>query len=130
MGLFLHFYPPNNRKNLNLKIWKKCLEISLFTQVYQKSWSYALLCLRFFDPNTGNWAVKTCSQKFDLHMQFIIFLKTFCMCVGMCTCDTTPLLKGSNHTEGNAEVGGSRNLILFSNDVKSCSTELYFQRKA
>ena len=43
--------------------------------------------------------------------------------------NTTPLLKGSNHTEENARVKGSVDLLLFSNDVKYWST-LNFQRKA
>ena len=93
--------------------------------IYTSVSKIMIICVtvpEIFWPKHRQLSSKTCSQKFDLHMQFIIFLKTFCMCVGMCTCDTTPLLKGSNHTEGNAEVGGSRNLLLFSNDVKSCST--------
>ena len=61
-------------------------------------------------------------------MQFITFLKTFA-CVCVCTCNTTPLLKGSNHTDENVRVGGSRDLFLFSNDVKCCST-LHIKEKS
>ena len=49
--------------------------------------------------------------------------------MNVCACITTPLLKGSNHTEENARVEGSMDLLLFSNDVKYYST-LNFQRKA
>ena len=50
------------------------------------------------------------------------------MCVCVCAYNTTSFLKGSNHTAENARVGGSRDLSLFSNDVKYCST-LIFQEK-
>ena len=43
-------------------------------------------------------------------------------------CNATPLLKASHHTEENERAGGSRDLILFSSDVKYCFT-LSFQRK-
>ena len=52
-----------------------------------------------------------------------------CVCVCVCACNTTSFLKGFNHAAENTIVGGSRDLILFSNDVKYCST-LSFQRKA
>ena len=45
---FLYFYPPNNSKNQNfikMKKKKKSWRYYHFTQVYQKSWSYALLFL-------------------------------------------------------------------------------------
>ena len=38
--------------------------------------------------------VKTCSQKFELHVQIITLLKHCCASVGTCTCNSTPLLKG------------------------------------
>ena len=46
-GLFFAVLPPSSLKNHNIKKIKKTLEIyNHFTQVYQKSWSYALLFLR------------------------------------------------------------------------------------
>ena len=45
---FLPFYPPNNPKNRNFEKLKRVpLEYHHFTQVYQKSWSYAILLLRY-----------------------------------------------------------------------------------
>ena len=45
---FLAFYPPNNPKNQNFeKLTKICVEYHHFTQVYQKSRSYAILFLRY-----------------------------------------------------------------------------------
>ena len=45
---FLAFYPPNNPKNQNFEKLKKiCVEYHHFTQVYQKSRSYAILFLRY-----------------------------------------------------------------------------------
>ena len=46
--LFLPFYPPNDPKNQNFeKMKKKWLEIISFTQLYQKSWSYVTLFMRY-----------------------------------------------------------------------------------
>ena len=46
---FLPFYPPDSLKNENLKKKKKKLpgRYHHFTQVYQKSWSYAILFLKY-----------------------------------------------------------------------------------
>ena len=47
-GLFFPFYPINNPKNENFKKMKKNTWIyHYFTQVYQKSWSYAIMFLRY-----------------------------------------------------------------------------------
>ena len=40
-------YPPNSPKNENFKKWKKACRYYHFTQVCQKSWSYAALFLRY-----------------------------------------------------------------------------------
>ena len=48
LSYFLHFYPPNNPKNQNLeKMKKNPWRYHHFTIVYQKSWSYAILFLRY-----------------------------------------------------------------------------------
>ena len=47
LGRFLSFYSPNILKNENIKNEKKPLRYHHFTQVYQKSWSYAILFLRY-----------------------------------------------------------------------------------
>ena len=53
VGYFLLFYPPNSPKKENLKKKKKKETTTTtwryhhFTQVYQKSWSYAMLFLRY-----------------------------------------------------------------------------------
>ena len=45
---FLPFYPPNNPKNQNFgKLKKKAWRYHQFTHMYQKSWSYATLFLRY-----------------------------------------------------------------------------------
>ena len=45
---FLFFYPPDNTKNQNFKkLEKNAWRYHHFTQVYQKSWSYAILFLRY-----------------------------------------------------------------------------------
>ena len=52
-GLFFAPFNPLTAQKIILKKWKKCLEIPFythFTQVYQKSWSYAILFLRY-----GTW---------------------------------------------------------------------------
>ena len=41
MGYFLCFYLTNSLKNQNLKKWKNTWRYHHFTQVHQKSWSYA-----------------------------------------------------------------------------------------
>ena len=43
---YLPFYLANNPKNQNLKKFEKSLEISSFTLMYHKSWSYSTLFLR------------------------------------------------------------------------------------
>ena len=45
-GKFLPFYPPNTLKNEKIKNEKKPWKYH-FTQVYQKSWSYVILFLRY-----------------------------------------------------------------------------------
>ena len=46
--IFLHFYPPNNPKNQNLKKNEKSAwRYHHFTTVYQKSWSYPILLLGY-----------------------------------------------------------------------------------
>ena len=48
LSYFLHFYPPNNPKNQNLeKMKKNPWRYHHFTIVYQKSWSYTILFLRY-----------------------------------------------------------------------------------
>ena len=48
LGNFLPFYPPNSSKNENFKTMKKKMwRYHHFTQVYQKSWLYAVLFLRY-----------------------------------------------------------------------------------
>ena len=47
----------------------------------------------------GNYVVKTCSQKFHLHVRFITRLST-CACAGACACDRTPLLKRPGQAGG------------------------------
>ena len=52
-GLFFAPFNPLTARKIILKKWKKRLEIPFythFTQVYQKSWSYAILFLRY-----GTW---------------------------------------------------------------------------
>ena len=45
---FLPFYPPNNLKNKNFeKLKKSTRRYHHFTMVHQKSWSYAILFLRY-----------------------------------------------------------------------------------
>ena len=45
---FLPFYPPNNLKNKNFeKLKKSTRRYHHFTMVYQKSWSYAILFMRY-----------------------------------------------------------------------------------
>ena len=41
--------PPltTQKMKISKKKWKKCLEISFLTQLYQKSWSYVILFLRY-----------------------------------------------------------------------------------
>ena len=47
LGNFLPFYPPNSPKNEISKHWKHILEISSFYTSVLKSWSYAILFLRY-----------------------------------------------------------------------------------
>ena len=48
LGHFLPFHPTNNSKNQNLeKMKKNSWRYYHFTQVHQKSWSYAILFLRY-----------------------------------------------------------------------------------
>ena len=47
LGPFFALLPPNNPKNENGKNGKKAWRYHLFTQVYKKSWSYAILFLRY-----------------------------------------------------------------------------------
>ena len=49
LGHFLSFYPPTSLKNENFKKMKKknTWIYHHFTQVYQKSWSYAILFMRY-----------------------------------------------------------------------------------
>ena len=47
LGYTFPFYPSNSPKNENFKTWKKDLRYHHFTQVYQKSWSYVILFLRY-----------------------------------------------------------------------------------
>ena len=46
-GPFLPFYPSNSPQNQNLKKWKKKPGDTIISQVYQKSWSYAILFLAY-----------------------------------------------------------------------------------
>ena len=68
VGYFLLFYPPNSPKKENLKKKKKKETTTTtwryhhFTQVYQKSWSYAMLFLRYMVRDGCNcyfsfWAI-------------------------------------------------------------------------
>ena len=47
LGNFLSFYPPNTLKNENIKNVKNHWRYHHFTQVYQKSWSSAILFQRY-----------------------------------------------------------------------------------
>ena len=55
LGYFLHFYLPNSPKHQNLEKVKKKnpWRYHHFTIVYQKSWSYAILLVRY-----GTWGIK------------------------------------------------------------------------
>ena len=54
-GPFFALLPPLTQKIKILKNWKKLLEISSFTQVYQKSWSYMLYCSLDIPCNKFNY---------------------------------------------------------------------------
>ena len=61
LSRFLPFYSPNMLKNENIKNEKNPLRYHYFTQVYQKSWSYAIVFLRY-----GVWWMELFGLFYDL----------------------------------------------------------------
>ena len=89
LGPFFALLPLTAKKwkyKKELKTWKKCLEISSFHQVYQKSWSYALEIWHvmdvivivhfgpFFTPLTARKV--NISKKWKKHLEISSFYRT------------------------------------------------------